>query len=63
VRREQRNESLKVLVGFLDHGVLEIHAQIGAVAKNSELTDSEKVQRICASALVASSSTSSRTYR
>jgi hypothetical protein len=48
VRREQRNESLKVLVGFLDHGVLEILAQIGAVAKNSELTDSEKVQRICA---------------
>jgi hypothetical protein len=27
---------------------LEILAQIGAVAKNSELTDSEKVQRICA---------------
>ena len=48
VRREQRNESLKVLVGFLDHGVLEILAQIDAVAKNSELTDSEKVQRICA---------------
>ena len=48
VRREQRNESLKVLVGFLDHGVLETLAQIGAVAKNSELTDAEKVQRICA---------------
>jgi TnpA family transposase len=48
VRREQRNESLKVLVGFLDHGVLETLALIGAVAKNSELTDAEKVQRICA---------------
>jgi tetratricopeptide (TPR) repeat protein len=36
VRREQRNESLKVLVGFLDHGVLETLALIGAVAKNSE---------------------------
>ncbi|HET9377604.1 MAG TPA: hypothetical protein VFO40_21710, partial [Chthoniobacterales bacterium] len=31
-----------------DHGVLETLAQIGAVAKNSELTDFEKVQRICA---------------
>jgi hypothetical protein len=48
VRREHRNESLKVLVGFLDHEVLETLAQISAVAKNSELTDSEKVQRICA---------------
>jgi hypothetical protein len=48
VRREHRNESLKMLVGFLDHGVLETLAQISAVAKNSELTDSEKVQRICA---------------
>jgi hypothetical protein len=28
VRREQRNESLKVLVGFLDHGVLEILATV-----------------------------------
>src|SRR5258708_39429236 len=37
-----------MLVGFLDHGVLETLAQISAVAKNSELTDSEKVQRICA---------------
>ena len=48
MRREQRNESLKVLVGFLDHGVLETLALIGAVAKNSELTDAEKVQRLCA---------------
>src|SRR5271165_3746480 len=48
VRREQRNESLKVLVGFLDRGVLETLALIGTVAKNSELTDAEKVQRICA---------------
>src|SRR5260221_2486065 len=48
VRREHRNESLKMLVGFLDHGVLETLAQLSAVAKNSELTDSEKVQRICA---------------
>ena len=37
-----------MLVGFLDHGVLETLALIGAVAKNSELTDAEKVQRICA---------------
>jgi hypothetical protein len=48
VRREHRNESLKMLVGFLDNGVLETLAQISAVAKNSELTDSEKVRRICA---------------
>src|SRR3984893_7168569 len=48
VRREHRNESLKMLVGFLDHGVLETLAQIGTVAKNSQLTDAEKVQRICA---------------
>src|SRR5208337_3680350 len=34
VRREQRNESLKVLVGFLDRGVLETLALIGTVAKN-----------------------------
>jgi hypothetical protein len=27
VRREKRNEPLKVLVGFLAHGVLEILAQ------------------------------------
>jgi hypothetical protein len=30
VRREQRNESLKVLVGFLDHGVLETLARRSA---------------------------------
>jgi hypothetical protein len=48
VRREHRNESLKILVGFLDRGVLETLAQISALAKNSALTDSEKVQRICA---------------
>jgi TnpA family transposase len=47
VRREQRNESLKTLIGFLDDGVLETLEQIRAVAKNCELTDSEKVQRIC----------------
>ena len=45
MRREHRNESLKMLMGFLDHGALETLAQISAVAKNSELTDSEKVQR------------------
>jgi TnpA family transposase len=46
VRREQRNESLKTLVGFLDHGVLETLAKINGVTKDSVLTDTEKVQRI-----------------
>jgi TnpA family transposase len=46
VRREQRNDSLKTLVGFLDHGILETLAQINCVTKDSELTDTEKVQRI-----------------
>lgn len=46
VRREQRNESLKTLVGYLDPGVLEILARIGIVIKERTLTDTEKVQRI-----------------
>ena len=46
VRREQRNDSLKTLVGFLDHGVLETLAKITGVTKDSNLSDTEKVQRI-----------------
>jgi hypothetical protein len=46
VRREQRNDSLKTLVGFLDHGVLETLAKIKGVTKDSNLSDTEKVQRI-----------------
>jgi Domain of unknown function (DUF4158) len=48
VRREQRNDSLKTLLGFLDHGVLETLAKIKGVAKDTVLTDTEKVQRISA---------------
>ena len=48
VRREQRNDSLKTLVGFLDHGVLETFAKIKGVTEDSELSDTEKVQRISA---------------
>jgi hypothetical protein len=39
VRREQRNDSLKTLVGFLDHGVLETFAKIKGVTKDTVLTD------------------------
>ena len=46
LRREQRNDSLKTLVGFLDHGVLETLAKIKGVTKDSNLSDTEKVQRI-----------------
>ena len=55
VRREQRNDSLKMLVGFLDHGVLETLAKIKGVTKDSELSDTEKVQ--CISALLANNHT------
>jgi TnpA family transposase len=55
VRREQRNDSLKTLVGFLDHGVLETLAKIKCLTKDSELSDTEKVQRI--SALLANNHT------
>src|SRR5277367_3364817 len=46
VRREQRNDSLKTLVGFLDHGVLETLAKIKSATRDSVLTDTEKVHRI-----------------
>ena len=46
VRREQRNESLNTLAGFLDQGLLETLAQINVVSEDSLLTDTEKVQRI-----------------
>ena len=46
-RREQRNESLKALIGFLDIGVFETLARIRAVTTDNTLTDSAKVQRIC----------------
>ena len=39
VRREQRNDSLKTLVGFLDHGVLETLAKITGVTQDSNLSD------------------------
>lgn len=55
VRREQRNDSLQTLVGFLDHGILETLAKIKGVTKDSELSDTEKVQRI--SALLANNHT------
>jgi TnpA family transposase len=55
VRREQRNDSLKTLVGFLDHGVLETLAKIKGVTTDSELSDTEKGQRI--SALLANNHT------
>jgi hypothetical protein len=55
VRREQRNDSLKTIVGFLDHGVLETLAKIKGVTKDTVLTDTEKVQRI--SALLANNHT------
>jgi len=47
-QREQHKESLKTLVGYLDHGVLETLARIRLVTTDSALTDTEKVQRICA---------------
>jgi TnpA family transposase len=45
--REQRQASLKTLLGFFDMGVLETLTTISAVTKNSALTDGEKLQRIC----------------
>jgi hypothetical protein len=45
-RREQRNESLKTLVGFLDPGVFETLARINVVTQDTVSTDTEKVQRI-----------------
>ena len=41
-RREQHKESLKTLVGYLDHGVLETLARIRLVTADSALTDTEK---------------------
>jgi TnpA family transposase len=45
-RRESRNESLKALVSCLDKGVVGTLATIGAIAEDSALSDTEKVQRI-----------------
>jgi TnpA family transposase len=45
-QREQRNESLKTLIGYLDLGVFETLATISAVTRDHILTDSAKVQRI-----------------
>ena len=45
-RREERNASLKTLVGYLDGGVFEMVASIRAVTKDSTLTDTDKVQHI-----------------
>ncbi len=45
-RREQRNESLKTLIGYLDIGVFETLARIRAVTKDETLTDRAKLERI-----------------
>jgi hypothetical protein len=45
-RREQRNESLKALVGYLDQGLLGTLATIGAITEDGALSDAEKVTRI-----------------
>jgi Domain of unknown function (DUF4158) len=44
--REQRNESLKALVAYLDAGVVEILATIAALTQDRTLNDTEKVTRI-----------------
>ena len=45
-RREQRNESLKALVAYLDIGLVETLAGIATLTEDSALSDSEKVSRI-----------------
>ena len=45
-RREQRNESLKALVGYLDQGLLGTLVTIGAITEDRALSDAEKVTSI-----------------
>lgn len=45
-RREQRNESLKTLVGFLEQGLVGTLTTIGTITEDGALSDAEKVIRI-----------------
>jgi TnpA family transposase len=45
-RREQRNESLKTLLAYLDMGVVETLATIATLTEDHTLSDTEKVTRI-----------------
>jgi TnpA family transposase len=45
-RREQRNESLKALVGYLERGLVGTLATIGTITEDGDLSDAEKVVRI-----------------
>src|SRR5271157_144237 len=45
-RRGQRNESLKALVGYLDHTLVGTLTTIGAITEDGALSDAEKVARI-----------------
>jgi hypothetical protein len=45
-RREQRNESLKTLVGYLERGLVGTLATIGTITEDGALSDAEKVIRI-----------------
>ena len=45
-RREQRNESLKALVGYLDQGLLGTLVTIGAITEDGALSDAEKIASI-----------------
>jgi len=45
-RREQRNESLKALLGGLEQGLVGTLATIGSITEDGALSDAEKVTRI-----------------
>ena len=45
-RREQRNESLRALVEYLDQGLLGTLVTIGAITEDEALSDAEKVSSI-----------------
>ena len=45
-RREQRNESLKALLGGLERGLVGTLATIGSITEDRALSDAEKVTRI-----------------
>jgi len=45
-RREQRNESLKALLGSLEQGLVGTLTTIGSITDDRALSDAEKVTRI-----------------
>jgi hypothetical protein len=45
-RLEQRNESLKALVGYLDQGLLRTLVTVGAITEDGALSDAEKIASI-----------------